>query len=203
MNIYLKSTGGNILPNMLKYLNFNPNFPENFNILISDLSRENIKIFDGKKFNTKKFKNVKDEILNIINNHITTMCSKYMENIKIKKNPDILNKIRINSISVNLIINEDITSFFSIKKAKPLDNSDNTDNTDNSDDSDDLDDSDDSDNMSENKNYDYLDSDGEKKVLYYENKRLGLQEITTQKIKEELYNNKDLIIKYHKSIKNK
>ena len=44
----------------------------------------------------------------------------------------------------------------------------------------------------------YLDLEGEKKLVYFENKRQCLQEITTQKLKDELYNNKGLIEKHHK-----
>jgi hypothetical protein len=168
INIYLKSTGGNIFSNILKYLNCNPNFPENFNIFMSDLSRENVKIYDGTKFVTKKFKNVKERILNTLSNHITNMCDTYIENPKIKKNKDILDKMKLNNISVKLINNDDITPLLTIKK----ENSENVKNS--------------------NEIYEYLDLDGEQKLVYYENKRHDLQEITTQHLKDELYNNKNL-----------
>ena len=109
MNIYLKSTGGNIFSNILKYLNFNPKYPENFNILMSDLARENVKIHNGKKFVTKKFKTVKNDILNVLSGHINNMCDNYIEDPKITKNDNILSKIKINDISVKLINDDDIT----------------------------------------------------------------------------------------------
>ena len=51
------------MSNMLKYINLNEQYPENNNICMTDLSREIVKIHNGKKFVYKKFKNVKDEIL--------------------------------------------------------------------------------------------------------------------------------------------
>ena len=37
MKVYLKSTGGNIISNMLKYINLNAKYPENHNICITDM----------------------------------------------------------------------------------------------------------------------------------------------------------------------
>jgi hypothetical protein len=182
MNNFLKSTGSNIYPNMIKYINLNPNFPENNNICISDLAREIVKIYNGKKFVSKKFKNVKYEILNTINNHITNMCYSYMQNPKTKKSENILSVIKTNKISAKLINNDDITPLLTIKKEnkkKIIDINTNKDNNDNND-------------TSESE---YLDDEGEKKLLYYENKRQGLQEMTLDKLKDELYNNRDLVEK--------
>ena len=189
MNIYLQSTGGNIFGNMLKYINLNPNFPENFNIFMGDLARENVKIHNGKKFITKKFKNVKGDILNTLSSHITNMCQTYIQNPKLKKNDDVLSKIKINDISVKLINDDDITPFFTVKKEKKNEiilkkNISVTNNN--------------NDNNSDSSDEEYLDLEGEKKLVHYENKRIGLQEITAQKLKDELYNNKDLIENYHK-----
>lgn len=61
--IFLKSTGGNIVSNMLKFVNLNEKYPQNHNIFMSDLSREIVKIFNGKKFIVKKFKDAKNDIL--------------------------------------------------------------------------------------------------------------------------------------------
>ena len=178
MNIYLKSTGGNIFANILKYLNFNPNFPENFNILMSDLARENVKVHNGKKFITKKFKNVKDDIFNSLSTHITNMCDTYVEDPKTKKSADILSKMKINDISVKLINNDDIIPLLTIKKE--------------------VTNKDDNKSVNSNVSEDYLDLEGEKKLVHYENKRQGLQEIASQRLKDELYNNKDLIEKHYK-----
>ena len=182
MNIYLKSTGGNIFSNILKYLNFNPNYPENFNILISDLARENVKIHNGKKFVTKKFKTVKNDILNVLSGHINHMCDNYIEDPKIKKNNDILSKLKINDISVKLINDDDITSLLKDNKNKE-DNDDNNDDNDiNSDDESDIDD---------------LTTEQQRKLTHYKNKKQGLQEITIIKLKDELYNNRDLVVNHH------
>ena len=185
MNIYLKSTGGNIFPNILRYLNFNPNYPENFNILMGDLARENVKVHNGKKFITKKFKSVKGEILNSLSNHISNMCDSYIKNPKTKKSADIMSKIKINDISVKLINDDDITPLLTIKIDKKSKNNKNDQN-----------DKDDKEKYnSDSESEEYLDSEGEKKLIHYENKRLGLQEITTRKLKEELYNNREMILK--------
>jgi hypothetical protein len=47
---------------------------------------------------------------------------------------------------------------------------------------------------------DELDLEGQRKLSHYENKRQGLQEITEQKLKDELYNNRNLIQEYHSAI---
>ena len=179
MNIYLKSTGGNIFSNILKYLNFNPSYPENFNILMSDLARENVKIHNGKKFVTKKFRTVKNDILTVLNSHIANMCETYIDNPKTKKNDDILNKIKINDISVKLINDDDITPLLKNKKEIIYD-SDGNELEPNSDDESDIDD---------------LNFEAQQKLTHYEKKRLGLQEITIQKLKDELYNNRELVFK--------
>ena len=108
MGIYLKSTGGNIISNMLKYINFNPNHPENFNIYMTDLAREIVKIHDGKKFISKRFKSVKDQIINNVSLHINDICDKYVKDEKTKKSNDVLKKININNISLKLINGDEI-----------------------------------------------------------------------------------------------
>jgi hypothetical protein len=185
MNIYLKSTGGNIFSNMLKYLNFNPNHPENFNILMSDLARENVKIHNGTKFVTRKFKNVKNDILNVLNSHITNMCDTYIDNPNTKMNDDILSKIKINDISIKLINNDDITPLLKNKEEKEIIYDSEGNEMEDSDDESDIDE---------------LDLEGQRKLSHYENKRQGLQEITEQKLKDELYNNRNLIQEYHSAI---
>jgi hypothetical protein len=184
MGVYLKSTGGNIFSNILKYLNFNPKYPEHFNILMTDLSREIVKIHNGKKFISKKFKNVKGDILNVLNEHITNMCDTYIENPHTKKNEDIVSKMKINNISVKLINNDDIRPLLKNKnnqlsKTSEINQDDNSDFDSESDD-------------------DELDLEGEQKLIHYEKKRQGLQEIATQRLKDELYNNKDLVVMHHK-----
>jgi hypothetical protein len=171
MNVYLKSTGGNIMSNMLKYLNFNPNYPQNFNILMTDLAREYVKIHNGKKFVTKKFKTVKNDILNVLSGHITLMCNNYITNPKIKKSKDILSKMNINNISVKLINDDDIIPLLKDKGNKGLENK-----------------------LDEDSDIDDLTPEQERKLTHYESKRQGLQEITEIRLKDELYNNKDLVL---------
>jgi hypothetical protein len=176
MSVYLKSTGGNIFSNMLKFINFNPSFPENFNILMSDLARENVKIYNGKKFVTKKFKNVKTDILNVLSSHICSMCDDYIDDPNTKKSEDILNKMKINDISVKLINNDDITPLLIKNKSNDNDSEQKTDVE------------------GENDTEGELDAEGEKKLIHYESKRQGLQEITIEKLKDELYNNRGLVL---------
>ncbi len=113
---------------------------------------------------------------------------------KTKKNEDILGKIKIkiNDISMKLINNDDITPLLTIKKEKTKKNKIKNKNIDEVI----------NDNVSVNcdESEEYLDSEGEKKLVHYENKRHGLQEINTQKLKDELYNNKELVEKHHKLI---
>jgi hypothetical protein len=216
MNVYLKSTGGNIFSNMLKYINFNPKHPENFNILMSDLARENVKIHNGKKFITKKFKNVKNDILNVLSCHINSMCDNYIENPNIKKNNDVISKLKINDISVKLINNDDISPLLKISnkfnkstkstETKLLESKNKSNECDKSNKSDKSNRSNKS-NRSEKsngsifkKNYkseensdSELNSEEKINLEYYEKKREGLREIATEKIKDELYNNRDII----------
>ena len=63
MKTFLTSTGGNIVSNMLKYINLNTKYPENNNLCITDNAREIVKIHNGKKFVYKKYKNAKDDIV--------------------------------------------------------------------------------------------------------------------------------------------
>ena len=167
MDIYLKSTGGNILPNILKYINFNPEHPENYNIMISDLAREIVKIYNGQKFVSKKFKNIKGELINILTNHVTNMCDSYMKNSRTKKTQYILEKIKINNISVKLINDENIDDLLKNK-------------------------SEDSDNECSEE----IDEKIQKKIDHLESKRDGLKEITIEKLKDELYNGKLIISNY-------
>ena len=170
MNVYLKSTGGNIIANMLKYINFNSNHPENFNICMTDLAREIVKIYDGSKFVSKKFKNVQEQIISNVSTNIYELCDKFVEDENIKKTRDILQKININNISLKLINNDDIEDLVkeqdilnNVKKLKC--------------------------NSSESEE---LTVEQTKKIEFYENKKLGLQEITNEKIRDELYNNRNL-----------
>ena len=100
---YLKSTGGNIISNMLSYINLNEQYPENQNICMTDLSREIVKIHNGKKFVYKKFKNVKDEILTKIVKNTRKIVNKYENDETLKKSADTKSKLKINDVSLKII----------------------------------------------------------------------------------------------------
>lgn len=183
MNVFLQSTGGNIIANMLKFINFNPKYPENLNICMSDLAREIVKIYDGSKFVCKKYKNVQDQIINNVSTNIYELCDKFIEDNNIKKTKDILHKINLNNISLHLINDEDIENL--IKEQQQFNSKPSIKLQD--------------ENKKEiNKNSSSYDKSEEltneqiKKIEHYESKKQGLYEITKEKIREELYNNKNL-----------
>lgn len=183
MNVFLQSTGGNIIANMLKFINFNPKYPENLNICMSDLAREIVKIYDGSKFVCKKYKNVQDQIINNVSTNIYELCDKFIEDNNIKKTKDILHKINLNNISLHLINDEDIENL--IKEQQKFNNKPSIKFQ--------------QENKQEiNKNNSSYDKSEEltyeqiKKIEHYESKKQGLYEITKEKIREELYNNKNL-----------
>ena len=100
---YLISTGGNIASNMLKYINLNEKYPENHNICITDMSRELVKIHNGKKFITKKFKNVKNDIMKNVVKNTRRIMDNYENNTNFKKSSDTKTKLKINEVSLKLI----------------------------------------------------------------------------------------------------
>jgi hypothetical protein len=175
---YLKSTGGNIISNMIKYINLNKEYPENNNICMTDMSREIVKIHNGKKFVYKKFKNVKDDILNKIVENTRKIVDKYEKNENLKKSADTKNKLKINEVSLKIIDGvsaEDIVrdEINEKEKEKKI-------------------------NMNE-----IYDSESEEerdftfeerlRIDHLENKRDGLQKKTFENIKDELYNAKELL----------
>ena len=83
--------------------------------------------------------------------------------------------MKINNISTNLINNDDITPLLTIKKEKTIKQINKKVNNNESNSGDESDESDKSD--------EYLDLEGEKKLVHYKNKRHGLQEITAQNSK--------------------
>jgi len=198
MKSYLKSTGGNIASSMLKYINLNKQYPENNNICMTDLSREIVKIHDGTKFVYKKFKNVKDDILNKIVKNTRKIVNNYEINENLKKSVDTKNKIKINDISLKLIdgisaediireeINEQEKQQRLLIKNKNLENDKKILKLDN---------------VSE-ENADDSESEVEReftleerlRIEHLENKREGMQIKTFENIKDELYNAKELIL---------
>ena len=192
-NTYLSSTGGNIVSNVLKLTNFNKNYPENHNICITDLSRELVKIYNGTKFITKKFKNVKGDILNKVVKNTHKIVNKLENDKTIKKTQDTQSKMKINNVSLKLIDGqsaEDIVREEVREKDKLLTNNTKTINNKN--------------NFNEI-DYKHSDTDSELederefnleerlRIKYLENKQNGLINIAHERIKDELYNNKNLI----------
>jgi len=103
LNIYLKSTGGNIVSNMLKFVNLNEKYPQNHNICMSDLSRELVKIFNGKQFIVKKFKDAKSDILGKAIVTTYKIVDKIENDEKLKKTSNDKSKMKINKVSLKLI----------------------------------------------------------------------------------------------------
>ena len=126
------------------------------------MSREIVKIHNGKKYIYKKFKNAKYDIVDKVVDNIHEIVNKYKDG-NYKKSDDIDNKIDINKTSLKLICGEEITDT----------DSDESDNDEKSD----------------------VSKDKKKKinVEYLNSKMEGLQKITFEKLKEELYNGKEII----------
>jgi hypothetical protein len=204
MKVYLKSTGGNIIANMLKYINLNANYPENNNICISDLSREIVKMHNGKKYIYKKFKNAKYDIVDKVVDNIYGIVNKYKDG-DYKKSTDINSKLDINETSLKLISGEELEN-----DSDSDSDSDNTENLNSENeinsDSDDnhsrntQDIIDDLNNMDENiqKMIEKREKDNKIKskrvnIEHLNSKREGLQQITFEKLKEELRNGKEIL----------
>jgi len=189
LKIYLKSTGGNIVSNMLKFVNLNEKYPQNHNICMSDLSRELVKIFNGKQFIVKKFKDAKSDILGKAIVTTYKIVDKIENDEKLKKTSNDKSKMKINKVSLKLINGtsaEDIVREEIRETEKLLKDDDILLIADNS----------------EEKEIEY-ESDKEERefteheqirIKHLENKQQGLQEITLERLKEELYNGKCLVI---------
>jgi hypothetical protein len=190
LDVYLRSTGGNIVSNILKYVNLNDKYPQNHNICITDLSRELVKIFNGKKFIIKKFKNIRGDILGKIIENIYKIVNKIQNNNNIKKTLDIKNKMKINDVSLKLIngySGEEIVREEIKEKEKLLADKNNDkvyvikDNKYNNDS--------DSDNDEERD----FNLEEQSRIKHLDDKRDGLQEIAFERLKEELYNGKIVV----------
>ena len=179
---YLNSTGGNIASNMLKYINLNEKYPENHNICITDISRELVKIHNGKKFVIRKFKTVKNDIMKNVAKNTRKIMDNYEKDDKIKKNFDIKNKLRINEISLKLIdgysgeeiVRDEIREKLKNNKMKLNKNTDNSEYSESEEDRD-------------------FTFEERLRITHLDNKREGLQIKTFENIKEELYNAKELL----------
>jgi hypothetical protein len=177
LDVYLKSTGGNIISNILKLINLNEKYPQNHNICISDLSRELVKIFDGKKFIIRKFKNIKSDIICKLIKNTYKLVDKIESDKFIKKTTDVKSKMKINNVSLKLIEGfspEDIVRE-EIKEKEKLLKYENNDTEINSDEERDF-------NLEERL-----------RIAHLENKQAGLLEIALERLKDELYNGKIII----------
>ncbi|AYV80289.1 MAG: hypothetical protein Gaeavirus25_8 [Gaeavirus sp.] len=178
LKIYMQSTGGNILSNILKFINLNEKYPENHNICMSDLSREFVKVYNGKKFITKKFKNCKDDILGSVIKNTNKIVDKFENNDAVNNSPVIKSKISVNKTSVKLIKGdtaEDIVREESRSNRNVIDTN------------------------SDDEEIDFSATELAR-IKLLEQKQQGLQDISFDKLKNELYNGKDLV---ENSIKNK
>ena len=194
-NTYLNSTGGNIVSNILKLTNFNKKYPENHNICITDLSRELVKIYNGTKFITKKFKNVKGDILNKVVKNTHKMVDKFENDKTIKKTQDTQSKIKINNVSLKLMDGqsaEDIVRDEIKEKNKLLTGDKKTVNNKNNFNEIDYENSDTDSELEEDRDFNF---EERLRIKYLEDKQNGLINIAHDRIKDELYNNKNLIIK--------
>lgn len=195
LDIYMKSTGGNIISNMLKFVNLNEKYPQNHNICMTDLSRELVKIFNGKQFIIKKFKNAKGDILCKVIKNTYKLVDKIENNNSIKKTADVKKKMKINNVSLKLIddysaediVREEIREKEKLlldKKIKEEDTiiviEDN--DTDN-----------DSDTDVEEVERDFT-LEEKLRIEHLEDKKKDLQAIAFERLKEELYNGKIIFI---------
>ncbi len=188
--IYLRSTGGNIVSNMLKFVNLNEKYPQNHNICISDLSRELVKIFNGKQFIVKKFKDAKSDILGKAIVTTYKIVDKIENDEKLKKTPNDKSKMKINKVSLKLINGasaEDIVREEIRETEKLLKDDDILLIADNSEEKE-------IEYESDNKEEREFTSEEINRIKHLENKQQGLQEITLERLKEELYNGKCLVI---------
>ena len=191
MKSYLKSTGANIVSNMLKYINLNEQYPENNNICMTDLSREIVKIHNGKKFVYKKFKNVKDEILTKIVKNTRKIVNNYESDETLKKSVDTKTKIKINDVSLKLIdgisgediVREEINEKekLLIKNKNNKNNKNNENNVIN-------------DTTSESEEEREFTFEERLRIEHLDKKKEGMQKKTFENIKEELYNNREAFL---------
>ena len=184
MKSYLKSTGGNIASTMLNYINLNKDYPENNNICITDLSREIVKIHNGEKFVYKKFKNIKDDILNKIVKNTRKIVNKYETDENFKKSADIKSKLKINDVSLKIIDGisaEDIVRDEIKEQEKLLIKNENDENS--------IKNKDDSESEEERE----FTLEERLRIKHLEKKREGMQKKTFENIKDGLYNAKELV----------
>ena len=199
MKVYLKSTGGNIISNMLKYINLNENYPENHNICITDMSREIVKMHNGKKYIYKKFKNAKYDIVDKVVDNIYGIVNKYKDG-DYKKSTDINSKLDINETSLKLISGEELELDLDLSDDDDSDSNDETTsesrrNRNTQDIINDLTNMD----ASIQKMIEKREKENKKNIKlvnieHLNSKREGLQQITYEKLKEELRNGKELIV---------
>jgi hypothetical protein len=182
MKTYLKSTGGNIASNMLTYINLNKDYPENNNICMTDMSREIVKMHNGKKFVYKKFKNVKEDILNKVVDNTRKLIDKFKNDESYKKSTDTKNKLKINEVSLKIIDGvsaEDIVRDEINEKEKHLIKKKN----------------DDDDDSGSDVERDFT-FEERLRIEHLEKKREGMQKKTFENIKDGLYNAKELMEKH-------
>ena len=194
LNVYSKSTGGNILSNILKLINLNEKYPQNHNICMSDLSRELVKIFDGQKFVVKKFKNIQGEIMYKVIRNTHKLVDKIENDDGIVLSENLLSKLKINNVSIKLIdgvLAEDIVRDEVRAKEKIFKNDSDSDNE--------------YEEIDEKKERDF-NLDERLRIAHLQSKQQGLIDISIERLKDEMYNGKDLIESkelFNKTVKKK
>jgi hypothetical protein len=194
LNVYSKSTGGNILSNILKLINLNDKYPQNHNICISDLSRELVKIFNGKKFVVKKFKDIKGDIMYKVIRNTHKIVDKIENDDSIILTANLLSKLRINNVSVKLIngsLPEDIVRDEVREKDQLFKTDDKIDDKIN----------DKTNDINSKKERDF-NLEERLRIKHLESKQQGLIDISLERLKDELYNGKDLIENSENIVKN-
>jgi len=181
LNVYSKSTGGNILSNILKLINLNEKYPQNHNICMSDLSRELVKIFDGQKFVVKKFKNIQGEIMYKVIRNTHKLVDKIENDDGIVLSENLLSKLKINNVSIKLIdgvLAEDIVRDEVRAKEKIYKNDSDSDNE--------------YEEIDKKKERDF-NLDERLRIAHLQSKHQGLIDISIERLKDEMYNGKYLI----------
>jgi len=173
---------------MLKFVNFNEKYTQNHNICMFDLSRELVKIFNGKQFIVKKFKDAKSDILGKAIVTTYKIVDKIENDNSIKKTTNDKSKIKINKVSLKLINGtsaEDIVRE-EIRKAEKLLKDDDILLIANDNEGTEV--------TEENEEEREFTNHEQMRIEHLENKQQGLQEITLERLKEELYNARYLVI---------
>ena len=152
----------------------NVNHPENHNIYMSDLAREIVKILVGEKFVSRHFDDVKDNIIQTLFEHVFEFINKH-EADKIT-NKAKKTKIDSNIISMRLIENTQPEQIVMETRLAASGNENE---------------------KPKLKNFEPT-LDEAKEIQNYSKKTIALQKRTETTIKEQLYDDKEIVISSHR-----